>query len=127
MNNEVGGWWACLTGPGYDAKPFKEAFATGSHLPEEKCGRVYVQGLSKSNDPTIAMLFDKLPTPGGDHCHGFYRLWAPLVREVCLCDGSITNVLEASWPEFSRRQIDLLVEAGIDRKEAERLYGRNRK
>ncbi len=71
-----------LTGPGYEATPLREAKRAGRHLPEEECGRVYVQGLSRKSNPEIALLFDKLPTPGGDHCPFPARLWAPLGREV---------------------------------------------
>src|SRR5262249_54228306 len=58
-----------LTGPGYDAAAFHAAKRNGRDLAEEECGRVYVQGLTKKSNPEIALLFDKLPTPGGDHCH----------------------------------------------------------
>ncbi len=122
MTNEVGGWWASVTGPGYDEAPFLKALATGSHLPEQACGRVYVQGLSQTDNPGIALLFDKQPTPGGDHCHLFRRLWAALSREVWTVGSGSTTVRESHWPEFARRQVELLTAAGIPRKEAERLY-----
>jgi hypothetical protein len=122
MTNEIGEAWFCVNGPGYDDEPFLRALATGSHLDEKDCGRVYVQGLSDSDNPEIALLFDKLPTPGGDHCHFLRRLRAPLVREVAMVDGSHKTVRESDWPEFSRKQIELLVAAGIPPKEAEKLY-----
>jgi hypothetical protein len=122
MTNEVCGWWESVTGPGYDAKPFLEALATGSHLPEEKCGRVYVQGLTTTDDPEIVLLFDKRPTPGGDHCHLFARMRHSLTREVWTINVGMNVVLERDWPAFSRHQIELLVAAGIPKAEAERLY-----
>ena len=112
-----------LTGPGYDPAPLVEAKRTGGELSEDDCGRVYVQGLNTRSNPKLAMLFDKLATPGGDHCHLPLRLLAPPVREVLLVGmGSHIRVLESNWPEFSREQVDLLVQEGWDRQEAERLY-----
>jgi hypothetical protein len=60
-----GEYFNSLTGPGYDATPFHEAKRSGKDLPEEECGRVFVQGLSKKSALEIVVLFDKLPTPGG--------------------------------------------------------------
>lgn len=122
LTNEVAGWWESVTGPGYNAKPFTEALASGSHLPEKSCGRVYVQGLTMTNDYEIALLFDKVPTPGGDHCHLFHRLRHPLGREVWTIGQGMIYIPEKDWPAFARRQIELLVAAGISQTEAERLY-----
>ncbi|MEY2429284.1 MAG: hypothetical protein QOJ40_2169 [Verrucomicrobiota bacterium] len=117
----------CLTGPGYDGKVFDEAAKTGRHVPEGACGRVYVQGLTKSDDADIALLFDKLPTPGGDHCHLLARLREPLGREVWTIGDGHLFVRESEWPEFARRQIQLLIGAGRPREDAERLYAANTK
>ena len=122
LTNEMAGFWAGFTGPGYDGKVFAEAARSGRHIPEEACGRVYVQGLSRTNDSEIALLFDKLPTPGGDHCHGLARFRAPLVREVWIVGGGTKVIHETEWPQFARGQIQLLIKAGIPRKEAEGLY-----
>jgi len=122
MTNEVAGWWETLTGPGYTAQPFLHALATRTHLSEEACGRVYVQGLSETNNPEVALLFDKLPTPGGDHCHGFARLTRPLVREVWTIGRGHQIIRESEWQAFAQGQVNLLVEAGLSRREAERLY-----
>jgi hypothetical protein len=112
----------CLTGPGYSPEPLHQAKRDGTPLTEADCGRVYVQGLTTKSDGNIVVLFDKLPTPGGDHCHLPMRLWAPLGREVCYRDGTTNFILEAKWPEFAREQVELLAKAGFDRAEAERLY-----
>src|SRR5262249_7244093 len=112
----------CLTGPGYDPAAFREAKRSGNDLPEEKCGRVYVQGLTTKANSEIALLFDKLPTPGGDHCHLPARLWAPLTREVWTIGASHMVIRESEWPAFAAKQVELLVKEGIPRKEAERLY-----
>ena len=111
-----------LTGPGYDAAPLREAKRTGGELPEAECGRVYVQGLTKKSNPEIGLLFDKLPTPGGDHGPLPARLWAPLGREAWLIGSGHIFLPESEWPEFTRRQVELLAREGFDRREAERLF-----
>jgi hypothetical protein len=116
------GWDAALTGPGYDAAVFARVRRTGEDAPESEFGRVYVQGLSESNNPEIALLFDKMPTPGGDHCHFLSRVFAPLAREVLTIGGTRRVVRESEWPAFAKQQIELLVVAGIARGQAERYY-----
>ena len=111
-----------LNGPGYDEGPFHEALRNGTDLSEEDCRRVYVQGLTARSNPQIAILFDKIPTPGGDHCQLPIRMGAPLCRDVGLVTGQAIRVPETEWPEFARKQIELLVSEGITRQEAERLY-----
>jgi hypothetical protein len=111
-----------LTGPGYDTRVFEEALATNGNVPEERCGRVYVQGLWDTNSPEIAVLFDKLASPGV-HRGGFRRLWAPFGREVGYLGGSMQFIRDPEWPAFATEQIKLLEAAGIPKTEAERLYG----
>ena len=108
-----------FTAPGDDGSLYKECMKTGAHMPEERCTRAYVQGLSESNNPEIALVFDRYPTRGGDH---FRRPWGPLLRDVGMLDGSMVTVREEKWPEFRRRQIDLLLAEGISRTQAEKLY-----
>lgn len=113
-----------LTGPGYDEGPLKEARRTGNHLPDEECGRVYIQGLTdkpKSGSTNVVVIFDKLPNPG-DHHHLTERIFGPLGREVGYVDGHIEFIPESAWTAFVKSQIPLLVAEGIDPKEAERLY-----
>ena len=116
------GWDESLTGPGYDARVFERVRRTGEDAPESEFGRVYVQGLSDTNDSEIALLFDKLPTPGGDHCHFPRRLFAPLAREVWMLGGGHRVIQEAEWPAFAKEQIELLVAAGLSRQQAEMYY-----
>jgi len=116
------GWDAALTGPGYDAAVFARVRRTGEDAPESEFGRVYVQGLAETNDPEIVLLFDKMPSPGGDHCHFPDRFFAPPTREVYTIGGSRCEIRESVWPEFAKRQIELLVTAGIERDQAERYY-----
>jgi hypothetical protein len=111
-----------LTGPGYDAAVFDRALTNHTDVPERECGRVYVQGLSETNNPELVVLFDKLPTPGGDHCHGLRRLTAPLCREVLLVDGFHRTIRESNWAQFRSNQIELLVKEGFDRSTAEAIY-----
>lgn len=111
-----------LTGPGYDRFVFDRALTNQTDIPESECGRVYVQGLTETNNPNIVILFDKIPTPGGDHCHLLRRLRASLSRDVLLLDGSQQGILESKWPDFAKHQIELLVKEGYDRSLAERLY-----
>ncbi|MBI3877778.1 MAG: hypothetical protein HY300_17765 [Verrucomicrobia bacterium] len=118
---DCAGWSGPLTGPGYNAKVFDEALRTGGHVPESECGRVYVQGLKETSNPAIAIAWDKLANPG-DHRHGPSRLYAPLMREVCLVDGSMQMISESKWSEFSKQRIELLVKEGIPRERAEVLY-----
>jgi hypothetical protein len=115
-------WDSALTGPGYDTEVFKRARKTGENAPESEFGRVYVQGLNETNAEEIALLFDKLPTPGGDHCHFPRRLFAPLVREVWTIGSGRRVILESDWPVYSRNQIELLVAAGVAREQAEMYY-----
>lgn len=108
-----------VTGPGDDGKVFMDALKTGMPIPEARCSRVYVQGLSEQSSQGIAILFDKKPTRGGDH---FRRPWGPLVREVCLLDGSMEIIPEDKWREFSSKQVELLVREGFGREAAKHYY-----
>ena len=121
------GWDAALTGPGYHTQIFQRGRKTGEDAPESEFGRVYVQGLRDSNDAEIALLFDKLPTPGGDHCHLFSRMFAPLGREIWTIGGGLRFISESRWPAFAKEQIELLVAAGIPREQAERYYSESLK
>lgn len=116
------GWDESLTGPGYNARVFERVRRTGERAPDSEFGRVYVQGLSETNDPEIALLFDKLPTPGGDHCHLLQRMLAPLAREVWTVGSGHRVINETEWPAFSKHQIELLVAAGLPRAQAEMYY-----
>lgn len=110
-----------FTGPGFDTSAFEHAMATSGNVPEEGCGRVYVQGLRNTNSPEIAVLFDKLSSPG-DHCGGFRRLRALFGREVGYLDGSVEFIRDSEWPMFVAKQIKLLEAAGIPKGQAEQLY-----
>ena len=121
MTNEMANFWGGFTGPGYDSKVFAEAARTGRHIPEHACGRVYIQGLSDTNDPGIALLFDKVAAPA-DHCNFPRRLWAGFTRDVGFVDGHWETIPAEKWAAFSRQQVDLLVAAGLSRAQAQQLY-----
>jgi hypothetical protein len=108
-----------FTAPGDDGHLFAECLKTGAHMPEEQCTRAYVQGLCQTNDPDIALLFDRYATRGGDH---WRRPWGPWLREVSVLGGGMRVIREDHWPEFRDRQIKLLLAAGLRRTEAEKLY-----
>jgi len=108
-----------ICGPGDDGHLYIEALKNHSQLPEEKCSRVYIQGLSETNDPQICILFDRNSCRGGDH---FRSPWGHLLREACMLDGSMQVIRDEDWPEFSRNQVELLVAAGLSRTNALRFY-----
>lgn len=109
----------CLCGPDDDGHVFRDAIKNNSVVPEDQCSRVYIQGLSETNDPQICILFDRNSCKGGDH---FRSPWGHLLREVCLLDGSMQTIRDEGWPEFSRKQVELLVTAGFSRTNALRFY-----
>jgi hypothetical protein len=108
--------WIC--GPGDDGIVLSNALISGSDVPEEQCSRIYLQGLSETNDLMLCILFDRKSVPGGDHFYGEGRP----VRETCLLDGSMQTVSDEEWPEFSRQQVELLVAAGWTRERALSFY-----
>lgn len=108
-----------ITGPGDDGSLFRQALKTGERIPEHQCSRIYIQGLAETNNPSLAILWDRRPTAGGDH---FRRPWGPLLREVCLLDGSMQVVPEKNWASFVSNQVELLVQDGIPRGAARHYY-----
>lgn len=108
-----------LCGPGDDGRLFNEALQNNSVVPEDQCSRVYIQGLSETNDPQLCILFDRNSCRGGDH---FRSPWGHRVRELCLLDGSMQVIADEHWPEFSETQVELLVAAGFARTNALHFY-----
>lgn len=108
-----------ITAPGDRGSVFTNALIHNVVVPESSCTRVYVQGLSESNNPELAILFDKYPTRGGDH---FRRPWGPLQREVIFVMSGFKVIDEADWPKFAQRQIQLLIAEGFSRERAMELY-----
>jgi hypothetical protein len=108
-----------ITGPGDDGSIFRQALKTGARIPEQVCSRIYIQGLSETNSPDLAILWDKRPTRGGDH---FRRPWGPPLREVCLLDGSMQIIHDKDWSAFVSNQVELLVKNGVPRATAHHYY-----
>jgi hypothetical protein len=115
-------WDEALTGPGYTTAVFDRVRKTGEDAPEAEFGRVYVQGLNTESDSRLAILFDKVPTPGGDHTQHIHRFFAPLCREVLFVHGDHSTIREKDWPAFAKHQVELLVDAGFTREKAEEYY-----
>jgi hypothetical protein len=107
-----------ICGPGDDGHVFSNALAHGQDVPENQCSRVYIQGLSQTNDPGLCILFDRRSVPGGDHFYGS----GERVREACMVDGFMERVPDERWAEFGRHQIELLVAAGLKREKALHYY-----
>ena len=107
-----------LVGVDDDASLLRSAATNKNDVPEELCTRIYVQGLSESDNPDIAILFDKFSVRGGDHRRGF----GPYLREVLMGDGGMRIVGHDRWPAFASNQVQLLVQAGIPRATAEAYY-----
>jgi hypothetical protein len=109
-----------ITAPGDDGKVYKDCLQKGSNVPEEKCTRIYIQGLSETNAyDDVVMMFDKYPTPGGDH---FRRPWGTPIRDVVMSDGRVQFISEERWPTFASEQIERLVKLGFQRQELEKLF-----
>jgi len=108
-----------ICGPDDDGHLFREALTNHSVIPEEQCSRVYVQGLSETNDPRICVLFDRNSCRGGDH---FRSPWGRRLREACFLDGSWQPIPDEKWPEFSQHQVELLITAGFSRTNALHYY-----
>ena len=108
-----------ICGPDDDGHLFREALTNHSIVPEDKCSRIYIQGLTDSDNPDICILFDRNSCKGGDHGRS---LWGHPLREACLLDGSMQEIRDEDWPEFSRKQVELLVGAGFTRTDALHFY-----
>jgi hypothetical protein len=108
-----------ICGPTDDGSVFRQALENGTDVPEELCSRVYVQGLTDDSLNGVCILYDRYSHPGGDH---FYQIKRTPVRE-CLDDyGSMVQIEDKRWPEFSWRQIKLLMERGFTREQAEYYF-----
>lgn len=109
-----------LVGVDDDGSWLSAALTSAKPVNETNCSRIYVQGLSTTNDPRIVVLFDRIAVKGGDHFRG--TPGQPFLREVCMVDGMTDMVPLSRWPAFASNQVELLVEAGIPRATAEAYY-----
>jgi hypothetical protein len=110
-----------LVAPGDDGKMMRECLEKNLDVPEDKCSRIYIQGLAETNAyDSVALVFDAYPTPGGDH---FRCPWGKPARDVVMADGSVQFIRETRWPAFAQEQIERLVQLGLKRDELEKLFG----
>ena len=113
-------WISVVTGVDDDGELFYEALKTGGDVREEDCSRVYVQGLSTNSPGGIALLFDRVSVPGGDHARCRFRA---NVREVVYTSGGSSNtVQDKDWPAFVAAQKELLLAAGFAESTIDDLY-----
>lgn len=117
-------WIPYFVGVDDHGELFKRSLTDHSDIPESKCTRIYVQGLSESSNPGIAIVFDRFSTEGGDHSRGLSR--QPKLREVAFVDGSMTVIKDADWPAFEKRQRELLRLQGFPTKQIEEIYALTR-
>ena len=108
-----------LCGPDDDGNLFKEALTNHSIVSEDKCSRIYIQGLAETNDPAICILFDRNSCKGGDHHRS---PWGHPLREALLLDSSSQFIRDEDWSAFSSNQVKLLVAAGFSRTNALYFY-----
>ena len=110
-----------VTAPGDDGRVLTECLAKGLDVPEDKCSRVYLQGLSEDDENgSVPMMFDRYPTRGGDH---FRSPGGTPMRDVVMCGGWVEFITEARWPVFANEQIERLVSRGFKRAELQKLFG----
>ncbi len=103
-----------LRGKNVPQKVVDETLARDRFLGPESCGWHYVEGLRESDDPEIAVLWDKVT---GLWHNGNRKGW--VMHEVVLLDGSMQFVSREKWPDFVQRQRQLLAETIAKRTKAE--------
>jgi len=90
----------------------QDALVKFGKLGAESCGWHYVEGLTLSDDPEIAILWDKIGLG-----HNGQRL-SNGGHEVYYVGGDRRFVSGKQWPEFLKRQQDLLAQRSDDAKRA---------
>jgi hypothetical protein len=101
-----------------DGEWLRNAATNHTDVPEDRCTRIYVQGLDDSKFE-LAVLFDRYAARGGDHGRS---PWGEYLREVLMADGSMRTIAVDRWPAFASNQVELLVKEGIPRATAEAYY-----
>ena len=117
-------WIPYFVGVDDHGELFKHALIDHSDIPEAKCTRIYVQGLNEKSSPNVAIVFDRYSVQGGDH--GRTKPGQPMLREVAFVDGSHRNIKDADWPDFEKRQSELLRQEGFPAEKIEEIYGLTR-
>lgn len=101
-----------LRGKAVPLEVAQAALARNGKLGPDSCGWHYVEGLTEADDPEIAILWDKSSL---DHNGGRVRGGG---HEVAFVDGSSRYVSGARWPEFLKRQEQLLAQRDERAKQA---------
>lgn len=109
-----------LVGVDHNADWLLAAGTNKVNVSEDRCTRIYVQGLSDTNNPEIAILFDRYAVKGGDHFRGIPG--QRHLREVSPISGGMWSITADRWPAFASNQVELLVKEGIPRATAEAYY-----
>lgn len=113
-------WVPYVVGIDDDGSHLLDALAHGTDVDEERCTRIYVQGLTENSHFETAILFDRDSEPGGDHFRCRFR--EPL-REVLTAGGSHKMIKDRDWPEYVKKQRELLREQGFDEATIDEVYG----
>ncbi len=114
-------WLPFFLGVGDDGSYLRHAMTYGEDVVEEKCSRIYVQGLNNKSDPSIALLFDRNSVKGGDHFHGLPG--KKKLREAITVGGAFMTITDDRWPEFVRQQRELLRIEGFSEMAIADVYG----
>ena len=92
-----------LAGISGDVRGLTNALFNKSPINESLTSWVYIQGLRESDDPQVAVLWERRPGLDSSGRRNFSG-----ARAVVLISGEITNVSLADWPSFTNRQEKLL-------------------
>lgn len=113
-------WIPFIVGVDDDGSHLVEAMKHGLNVDENRCTRVYVQGLSDKSNPSIAIHFDRDSEPGGDH---FRNRFAEPVRELITVAGSHRMIKDPDWQQHVESQRKLLEEEGFPQERIDEIYG----
>ena len=100
-----------LRGKTVPAKIVEKALARDGVLGPASCGWHYVEGLSESDEPMLAVVWDKVSGLGhnGDS-------QPSVAHEIVHLDGSTRLILKRDWPDFVVEQKRRIAEAYRKRK-----------
>lgn len=92
-----------LRGKTVPAEVVQNVFDSGGKLSAETTGWHYVEGLTKKDNPDLALLWDKVGL-------GHNGEWTGGTREVVFVGGEIRAITAEEWPQFLKEQERLLAE-----------------
>ncbi len=120
IDEESDYWIPYIVGIDDDGSHLLNAIAQGSDVDETRCTRVYVQGLTQNSHSKTTILFDRESEPGGDHFRCRFR--EPL-REIITVGGSHKMIKDRDWPEYVKKQRELLRDQGFNEAKIDEIYG----